>query len=334
MPYCLRRTFAARGMVLPLALALCGLPFASAQQETAKPEGIRQTPQQVIVIPDGTSVELRFVQEITGKVRRANPLLPPPNGVPEARAGDSVRLVAITNLRIDGRIVIAKGAVAKATITDVVPILYNKHPSEETGLFLQLDSVKSVNDVEIPLRAFRKGKPEHFYAVVKSEHGGVIVHPEKRLRIFGAISNNENDFPVDEKRRNWIPPGSRITAFVHGSATLDGRDVDEAQAQLPASASTATLTIYRIKDNRGEHVSVSCDTNTALQLSEQQYVLVELAPGAHSCQISGGKPVSITTAAGEEYYMHVRPHMLGDWELKPVSVSEGEDGIAGAQMVT
>ncbi len=214
MPYCLRRqNFAAWDMVLPLAMAACALLFALTQQPTTKPEVSRQAAEQ-IVIPDGAEVELRFAQEVAGKAIRANPLVPPANGVPEAQAGDVVRLVATANVRIDGRVVIAKGAVGQATITDAVPVLYNKHPSEETGLFLQLDWIKGVDGAQIPLRAFKKGTPGRFHADVKSEHGGVVIHPQKILPIFAAISNNENDFPADEKKKNWIPLGSRITGFV------------------------------------------------------------------------------------------------------------------------
>src|SRR5260370_31027926 len=318
-------------MVLPLAMAACALLFALPQQPTTKPEVSLEAAEQ-IVIPDGTEVELRFAQEVAGKAIRANPLVPPANGVPEAQAGDVVRLVATANVRIDGRVVIAKGAVGRATITDAVLVLYNKHPSEETGLFLQLDWIKGVDGAQIPLRAFKKGTPGRFHADVKSEHGGVVIHPQKILPIFAAISNNENDFPADEKKKNWIPLGSRITGFVQGAIALDRSAVEQAQAQLPISTSTAVLTIYRTKDDHHSQVPVSCDGKQVAQLRERQYAVVELAPRAHSCQIAAEKALTITTAVSEEYFIHLQPRMFGGWELKLVSASEGEDGIAGAEM--
>jgi hypothetical protein len=287
---------------------------------------------QPIVVPDGTEVELRFAQPVMGKAARKNPFVP--GSVHEAEAGDEVRLVAAANVRIDGRIVIAKGAVGKATVTDALPVFSKRGASDETGLFLQLEWIRNVNDVEMPLRAFRKGKPEKFHAAVKSDRGGVVVHPEKGLALFAAASDSDDDVPADKKRKNWIPPGSRLTAFVQGAVSLDRSAVDEAQAQLPLSPSTATLTIYRTQDGHHSSAPVLCDGSPLAQLGERQYAVVQLAPGAHSFQIAGGKPFAVTAAFGEEYFLLLRPRTFGDWELKPVSTSEGEDSIAGAEMVT
>ena len=314
------------------ALTLILTLLAGAQQPETNADSPSTVAAQQFIIPDGTEVELRFAQEVAGKAVRANPLVPPPSGVPEAQAGDLVRLVATANVRIDGRVVIAKGAIGRATITNAVPVLYNKHPSEETGLFLQLDWIKGVDGAQIPLRAFKKGKPGRFYADVKSEHGGVVIHPQKTLPIFAAISNNENDFPADEKKKNWIPLGSRIAGFVQGAITLGRSEVEQAQAQLPISASTAVLTIYRTKDDHHSQVLVSCDGKQVAQIGERQYAVVELAPGHHSCQIAAEKALIITAAVCEEYFIHLQPRMFGGWELKLVSASEGEDGIAGAEM--
>ena len=327
-----RRSLGIASTILLSALTLILPLLAGAQQPETHADSHSAAVAQQFIIPDGTEVELRFAQEVAGKAIRANPLVPPANGVPEAQAGDVVRLVATANVRIDGRVVIAKGAVGRATVTDAVSVLYNKHPSEETGLFLQLDWIKGVDGGQIPLRAFKKGKPGRFHAEVKSEHGGVVIHPQKILPIFAAISNNENDFPADEKKKNWIPLGSRITGFVQGAIALDRSAVEQAQAQLPISTSTAVLTIYRTKDDHHSQVPVSCDGKQVAQIGERQYAVVELAPGAHSCQIAAEKALTITAAVSEEYFIHLQPRMFGGWELKLVSASEGEDGIAGAEM--
>ena len=327
-----RRSLGIASTILLSALTLILPLLAGAQQPETNADCRSTVAAQQFIIPDGTEVELRFAQEVAGKAVRANPLVPPPSGVPEAQAGDLVRLVATANVRIDGRVVIAKGAIGRATITNAVPVLYNKHPSEETGLFLQLDWIKGVDGAQIPLRAFKKGKPGRFHADVKSEHGGVVIHPQKTLPIFAAISNNENDFPADEKKKNWIPLGSRIAGFVQGAITLGRSEVEQAQAQLPISASTAVLTIYRTKDDHHSQVLVSCDGKQVAQIGERQYAVVELAPGHHSCQIAAEKALTITAAVSEEYFIHLQPRMFGGWELKLVSASEGEDGIAGAEM--
>jgi hypothetical protein len=326
------RNFFARTVLLGTITAMPLLvATAHAQRSDPKPAAAPSAAQP-IVIPDGAEVELRFAQPLMGKAARKNPFVP--SGVHEAEAGDEVRLVAGTNVRIDGHIVIAKGAVGKARVTDVLPVLSDGRTSDQTGIFLQLEWIKNVNDVEIPLRAFRKGKPEKFHTIVESDHGGVVVHPQKGLALFAVASDTDKDVPVDPKRKSWIPPGSRLTAYVQGPVSLDRSAVDQAQAQLPVSASTATLTIYRTQDNHQSAAWVACDGSPLARIGERQYAVVELAPGAHSFQIAGGKPLAVTTAPGEEYFLLVRPRTFGDWELKPVSTGEGEDSIAGAEMVT
>lgn len=37
------------------------------------------------------------------------------------------------------------------------------------------------------------------------------------------------------RRKNWIPSGTRIQGFVHGAATRDFAEVQDAQALLPFS---------------------------------------------------------------------------------------------------
>src|SRR5215472_7967158 len=126
----LRRSMAVVSSLLLLAV----LSWSQQTRRESNAQTSSATPSQ-ITIPDGTLVRLRFAQPLRGKV----PCLwkRPPCGssvVPEAKAEDSVRLVAAADVRVDEYIVIAKGAIGKATVTKVW------HPFMAlTGMALRLD---------------------------------------------------------------------------------------------------------------------------------------------------------------------------------------------------
>src|SRR5690348_19324 len=82
--------------------------FAQAQQPSAAAQSVKgsEAMAPAISIPDGTPVEMRFAQAVRGKM-----LNPVDVGV-EAKQGETVRLVAASNVRIAKKVVIAEGAVA------------------------------------------------------------------------------------------------------------------------------------------------------------------------------------------------------------------------------
>ena len=65
-----------------------------------------------VTVPAGTKLLLRFAQPVYGRV------VAPKNVAVEE--GTTVRLVAATDLRTHGRTVIAKGAIAQATVKRVL----------------------------------------------------------------------------------------------------------------------------------------------------------------------------------------------------------------------
>ncbi len=314
-------------LVLSLFWAMPGVACAQVKEDTQL-----ATPAQEIIIPDGTRIELRFAQGVWGQAAGKTPV-PLPDGVQgEAHRGDVIRLIATANLRVDGRVVVTKGAVGHAIITDIVaPLLTTR--SKETGLYLRLEWIKSINDVEIPLRVFKKGDAGPFYAQAMTDHGGTTLRPVKISRLLVRMPNFEEKGSPDKK--NWIPKGTRITVFVHGPAALNRSEVEQAQAQLPLSGAAALVTIYRTDDHTHDLVTVSCDGERIAQIGERQYASKELAPGAHSCQIDGEgeKALAIVAVAGEEYYARLHPRGSGkNWELKLVPAVEGENAVAAAEM--
>jgi hypothetical protein len=171
--------------VLFLVLLFGGL---SRRQEkpAAGSTDTNQTGGTQITIPDGTPVRLRFAQPLRGKV----PCLwkKPPCGssiVPQAKPEDTVRMVSAADVRLDGYVVIAKGAVGEATVTKVW------HPFMAlTGLALRLDWVEDVTGKHVPLRIEKNGKQEPFTVQVESTTKGMIARKET---LRGDLAGKDRD---------------------------------------------------------------------------------------------------------------------------------------------
>jgi len=113
---------------------------------------------------------------------------------------------------------------------------------------------------------------------------------------------------------------------------LSTTDLKEAQAHLSLKNPSAMVTIYRTWDNQDGPTEISCDGKLKARIGNNQYAVFELEPGAHSCFAELQEPVELVTEAGGEYFVSLKLQKH-TWELKVVSVGEGEDGIAKGQMV-
>jgi len=327
--------------------AICLIASAPTTGSTRGHVALHQVNQDII-IPDGTQIELRFAQDVWGQAVKKSAL---PVHVPgEVRPGDTVHLVSVADVRIGERIVIAKGALAQATVVDVVaPVMYRRQPASETGLFLRLDWLKSIDGTEIPLRAFKKGSSGRFHVRIVPDGKGTKVLPDKLTPFLSrmATSNEEdeenNDRPSTSRRKaqtgneqkNWIHAGTRLTSFVQGAVPLNAAEVEQAQAQLPKLNSVAVLSIYRTQDHKSDKHAVSCDNQEPTRIGERQYVVLSLAAGQHSCQVEKEEPLVIHVRAGDEIFALLHPRAFGGgWTLKLVSADEGEAGVAASALIS
>jgi hypothetical protein len=307
------------GYVALVTLGLVSLLGAQNAPPPAAPGQGSPSPEQAITIPDGTPVEMRFAQPVRGK------MIDPVDVGTEAQPGNTVRLVAAADVRIGELVVIAEGAVAQATVTTV------KRPLTTlvaTGLGLQLDWVEDVTGTHVLLRVSPKGEPQPFMVQVLSTPGGVIARPET---LRGDVAGkNAVDFSLLWRARLYVPAGTRITAYVYGSPALDRARVEEAQASFYQFQSTVVdVTIYRTKGHGHERPRVLCDGNLGRQIGEREFMHLNMSAGKHSCQIENQTPKEITVEGGHEYYLHLQ-RSGSSWELKQVTVGEGEDSIEDA----
>lgn len=303
----------------PFGLISFGLALSAPQTEASHSEN-GSAEASGISIPDGTPVEMRFAQAVKGK------MLDPVDVGVEAKEGDTVRLVAAADIRVGKKIVISEGAIAQATVVQV------KRPLSTlvaTGLGLQLDWIEDVTGSHIPLRILQKGKPEPFMVQVVSTPGGVVARPET-LR-GDILGKNAVDVSQIWRDRYYIPAGTRIVAYVHGSQTLDSAKVEEAQSRVTFSefATTVDVVIYRTKGHSRERPRVRCDETLPRSIGEREFIHLDLETGKHHCQIADQPLQEFSVEAGQEYFFHLQ--LSGSrWEMKPVSVGEGEDSIENA----
>jgi hypothetical protein len=281
-----------------------------------------------VIIPDGTPVQLRFAQAVWGFP--ISPfILDPPR--PPFTKGDAVRIVAAADVEIGGHIVIRRGSIGQATVMATSLIVDRKHPT--TGIDLRIDWIKSISDQMVPLRLHKKGKPGGIILDVYSGHGGFSIDQVSLSR--GLIQAMTFQYMAKSLHQKlWVPVGTRMIGFVHGSIPLDGGRLSEAEARLPLPNTTGLVTIYRVKGQKDQKPDVSCDGKALAPLGSRQFLELELPPGDHALSVSRGESAPLTISPGKEYYLWLRWHPLpGSWKLEAVSTPEGEDGISDGEMV-
>jgi hypothetical protein len=309
---------------LPLS---CLRPLSA--QETGETRKSSESPPSSVIIPDGTAVQLRFAQAIWGFP--ISPfILDPPH--PPFKKGDTVRIVAAADVEVDGHIVIRGGSIGQATVMATNLVIDRKHPT--TGVDLRVDWVKSISEQMVPLRLHKKGKPSAIILDVYSNHGGFSVNQESLGRgLFEAMTFQTLARSAHQKL--WVPVGTRIVGFVHGSIPLEAARLGEAEARLPLPNTTGLVTIYRLKGQREQQLEVSCDGKVLAQLGSRQFIELELPPGDHLFSVAGNESLQLTVSPGKEYYLWLRWHAIsGVWKIVSVLTPEGEDGIADGEMVS
>jgi hypothetical protein len=254
-----------------LALALTSPSFAIADDNPTAPAAPSQTANQNakpaptgFVLEDGTPMKLRLTRNLSSG---------------SDRMGDQVDFEVLEDLSVDNVLVVPRGAVALATITEAEP---ERRMGRGGKLDVNIDSVRLRDGERAALRAGKEGKGGgHVGAMTGAMVGTAIVFfPAAPLFLF-----------MHGKDIN-IPKGTEITAYVDGNVQLDrAKFVEKAQAapqQQTAPATTpesqGTLAISSTPAGADVEVDGSFMGNTPSQLN--------LAAGDHTIKVSktGFKP--------------------------------------------
>jgi len=249
-------------------------PAAPAQTQTAakNPKGF--------VLEDGTPVRLRTGRNISSA---------------DARVGDTLDFEVMDDVRVGGLLVIPKGEIAFATVTEA----QSKRRMARGGkLNVNIDSVRRVTHEKAPLRAIKEVKGGGHTGVMT---GGIVA---TSIVFFPAAPI----FLFMHGKDITIPKGTEITAYVNGDTQLDRVKFEAAQPPAAAAA-----------PNSNASPAASPEQSTAAQLE------VSSTPDGADIEVDGkfvgSTPSSVGVASGE-HDLVVKKSGFKLWEKK-VAVSSG-----------
>jgi len=249
------------------ALLICVTASSNAQQATpaptqpsqaVQPQKVQEggTPPQTSQAPkpntllDGTPVKLRLGRTISSA---------------SAHEGEEVDFEVLEDVKVSGVVVIAKGGLALATVTDAE----HKRTMGRAGkLSVYIDSVRLVDEEKAALRATEGGKGGgHTGAMTGAMIATAIVFfPAAPLFLF----MHGKDIT--------IPKGTEVTAYVNGDMTLDmSRFTPSTLAPANASAALSQIAVDSTVPNCDIEIDGNFVGNTPSQLS--------LAAGKHEITV-------------------------------------------------
>jgi hypothetical protein len=205
-------------MLIPLTAVGQDKPAQSATAPTAQPPAAEQaaTPTNFpsakgFVLEDGTPVRIRINRSISSA---------------DAHTGDAVDFAVIDDITVNGTLVIAKGALAIATVTEAQA---KRRMARGGKLNINIDYVKLVGSDRAPLRA------------VKDMNGG----GHTGAMVGGMVATSIVFFPAApfflfmHGKDISIPKGTEVTAYVSGDIKMDLAKFQPASATQLAAADTA-----------------------------------------------------------------------------------------------
>lgn len=253
------------------ATAATPVPAAAATQPALNGFGLQ----------DGTPVKLRLTRNLSSA---------------SDKKGDTVDFEVLDDLTVDGILVVPRGGIAWATITEAQP---KRRMGRGGKLDVNIDTLRLKDGEKIPLRAVKETKGGgHVGAMTGAMVAtGIVFFPAAPLFLF-----------MHGKDIN-IPKGTEITAYVAGNIPLDKAKF-QASEQPQAGAGSA-----------GAGSTSSASSQTVLSVSS--------IPVAADVEVDGkfigNTPSSVTLPAGE-YTIRLTKKGYKPWEKK-ITVSGGAANV-------
>jgi hypothetical protein len=197
-------------------------PEAPAAPKTASAASSTAVSVRPNTLVDGTPVKLRIGRNVSSA---------------DAKTGEHVDFEVLEDIQVMGTVVIAKGANASATVTEVQP---KRRMGREGKLDLTLDYVRLVDNEKAALTATAGGKG--------GSHTGAMVGAMAATAIFTL--GGSALFLLMHGKDITIPKGAETTAYINGDMTLDmakfvggGATSSQVNAASSAVATQASLAI-------------------------------------------------------------------------------------------
>src|SRR5215468_5499784 len=165
------------------------------------------------ILHDGTPVRMRLSRTLSSY---------------DAQLGETVDFEVLDDVKVEDRVVVKRGAVALATVTEAQP---KRRMGRGGKLNVNIDSVRLANGDKVALRAIKESKGGgHQGAMTGAIVGTAIV-------FFPAAPL----FLLMHGKDITIPKGTEITAYINGDIALDRKKFGGELART-ASSSGATTT--------------------------------------------------------------------------------------------
>lgn len=246
---------------VPLVLLLaCSTCFAQSYTSTSKPatesQASPQQPKKALPgfgLEDGTSIRLKLTRNLSSA---------------DARTGDQVDFETLDDISVDNLLVIPKGSIAKATVTDAE---HKKRMGRGGKLDVNIDSVRLKDGERVNLRAIKAGNGGgHVGAMTGAMVAtGIVFFPAAPLFLF----MHGKDIT--------IPQGTEVVAYIDGDALLDRAKFVDAPEANPAIVSGSQTTVVNITS-----VPPGADIEVDGNFSGNSPSTLNLPLGEHSIKIT------------------------------------------------
>lgn len=248
------------------------------QPTAAPPAPPTPAPPMGFKLEDGTPVKMRINRTVSSA---------------DAHVGDTVDFEVLEDVQVNGVLVVAKGALAFATVTEAQA---KRRMARGGKLDINIDNVRLVDDEKAALRAVK--------AVQGGGHTGAMTG--------GIVATSLVFFPAApfflfmHGKDISIPKGTEITAYVNGDMKLD-------LAKFQPAQSTPVMTA----------------ANAAPAAAAQAQLQVTSTPDGADIEIDGSfvgnTPSSVGVTAGQ-HDIAVKKAGFKPWERK-IAVSSGQVNV-------
>lgn len=236
---------------------------------------VHAAPQDEIVVPEGTSINVAVAKEVTSK---------------EAKPNDPVEFTVAEDLVINGQVIVRKGTPA---IGSVINAEKGGYMGKSGKLAVQVESTTTSDGQRLKLRA------------AKGREGD-----DKTMSTM-ALSMINPAFLFRKGSEAKIAPGTVVTVYVAEEkrfrvegATL----VPVVMETTTASSEEATVFIYRPNKwvGRALEPSVFVDETELARMDNGRYFAIKLKPGKHLIRMTDDKKgYAIDMGPGQTYFFRI-----------------------------
>ncbi len=278
--------------VICVGLVLQGYTAAFGQSSDSKPAVVQETspsPTKASPAPNGptledaTPVKLRIARTVSSA---------------DAKTGDTVDFEVLEEVSVGNVVVIPKGGVAWATVTDAQP---KRRMARGGKLNMNIDAVRLSNGQKVALRAVKEVKGGgHTGAMTGAMVAtGIVFFPAAPLFLF----MHGKDIT--------IPKGTEITAYINGNTPLDMASFPQSTQDASAVDSTLPATSAKSPELSGKATITSQPPGADIEL-DGNFV---------------GNTPSVLSLNRGEHVIVVKKTGFKDWQRK-ISFSGGDINLS------